>query len=169
MRFLLFIVFIELLFFAHSFALEESVVHKQHSQQSDFDNVIEELLFGPASGEPFMKEGVDLSNLNVSHLLEVQFINKSLRHYQTKAEQVQSSLQNRVQQLLNFHQQPNSGLFSPLYNSVELQEKLNGTVVNLLRTLDLSPICWASLNIIRSDLKNRKLWPLKCKYFLFNF
>lgn len=165
MRFLPLIVFIlELLFIALSHAKEkEKGALEQHSQ-SDTDNVIEELIYGPASGEPFMEEGGDFSKFNVSHLLEVQFINQSLMHYQGKAEQVQSSLQSRVQRLLNLHQQANSlAHFSPLNNSVELQQKLNDTIANLLRTLDLSPVCWASLNMIRSDLSNRKLWPLKCK------
>lgn len=134
-----------------------------YTEDRSSDNMLEELLFGINSdAESLLEEGVDFSKFNVTHLLEVQFINKSLNHYQSKAEQVHLSLQSRVKHLLNFRQH-SSTVLSPL-NSVEFKQKLNATLTGLFTTLDLSPICWTSLNIIRSDLTQKKLWPLKCNF-----
>lgn len=167
MSFFRLIVFIKLLLFiAFTQGKEDVFKPKEKPQSGDFGNVFEELFFSDNSGEPeFLEENADFSQINATHLLEVQFINRSLLHYQKKANQVQSSLKNRVTDLLNSFRQVHSSekLFSPLY-SAELQQKLNATVANLFTTLDLSPICWASLRLILSDLKHKKLWPLKCNF-----
>lgn len=136
------------------------VTSKSVKRQIDF-NFFSEL---HTPEEPFLEPDADLSKLNVSHLLEIDFLNRSLHHYRIKAQQVHSNVQERVQGLLN-------GLssqvtpFQPVF-SAEFNEKLNETLTKLLHDLELSPQCLVSLNIIRLQLLSRKFWPLKCNFAL---
>ena len=106
----------------------------------------------------------DLKNLDLSQLLEINFINKSVTHYHDKLHEVRSSLQSRVKSIIAGVRGGSQTNFSP-----ELKQKLNESFFKLVESLVLSPNCLFSLNHLRMEIAEKRLWPLKCKYwFVFN-
>lgn len=116
---------------------------------------------GDQDDEPLF-DPESLKHFDLKQLLEISAINKSVTNYRTKLDSVKSSLNGRVKHFLSSIQSvQNENEFSP-----ELRAKLNETFWKFLEQTELSPYCLASLQIIRNDVANKKLWPLKCKHLL---
>lgn len=103
----------------------------------------------------------ELKNLDLTQLLEINFINKSVNHYHGKLKQVQSSLRDRVKSMIADVR--GAGFGSKSNFSPELRQKLNNTFLKFIEELELSPYCLASLNHLRVEMGERRLWPLRCK------
>lgn len=99
----------------------------------------------------------ELKNLDLAELLEINFVNKSVSHYRNKINEVHLSLKSRVNDLLATARGGHSE-FSP-----ELKQKLNESFFKLIESLQLSPECLFSLNHLRMEITERRLWPLKCE------
>lgn len=127
---------------ANSFTDSSADLEVSESQQSEFISLNE------------------LQKLDIGRLLEINFINRTVAHYQSKFERVQSSLDSRVKDLLDDLKGNHRSRFTP-----ELQSALNSSLVGLLRELQLSPFCLNALNHLRTEMLNKRPWPLKCKYY----
>ncbi|KAI2798959.1 hypothetical protein BLOT_012578 [Blomia tropicalis] len=101
----------------------------------------------------------ELKNLDLTQLLEINFINKSVNHYHGKLKQVQSSLRDRVKSMIADVR--GAGFGSKSNFSPELRQKLNNTFLKFIEELELSPYCLASLNHLRVEMGERRLWPLR--------
>ena len=131
---------------------------RQPPATSDLMNTTENLIDEAShqENESFINMS-ELKNLDMSELLEINFINKSVTHYKDKLHQVRSSLQNRVKNLIANVRSSKSS-FSP-----ELGQKLNDSFFQLVQNLQISPYCLASLNHLRMEIAERRLWPFKCE------
>lgn len=130
-------------------------INRRQSDQPD-DNGTTIGLESFSGNEPFVNIS-ELKNVQLKELLEVQFINNSVNHIQNKIQRVHTSLQDQIQQMVSGVRGV-KGQFSP-----ELKQKLNDSFFKLVESLELSPYCLASLNHIKVELANKRLWPLKCK------
>lgn len=134
---------------------------------SDTDNHLTIDDFSPAddgngSSVPFI-DVANLKDLDLAELLEINFINNSVHHYRGKFQQVHSSLQGRIRELIaNVRGSSQASQFSP-----ELKAKLTDSFLKLVEQLNLSPLCLTSLNHLRMEIMEKRLWPLKCKFIKF--
>lgn len=128
---------------------------------SDTDNHLTIDDFSPAddgngSSVPFI-DVANLKDLDLAELLEINFINNSVHHYRGKFQQVHSSLQGRIRELIaNVRGSSQASQFSP-----ELKAKLTDSFLKLVEQLNLSPLCLTSLNHLRMEIMEKRLWPLK--------
>lgn len=112
---------------------------------------------GGLDNGPFLNIS-ELKHVDLKQLLEVNIINNSVNHFQNKFQRVHTSLQDQINQLISGVRGVRSQ-FSP-----ELKQKLNESFFKLVEDLEISPYCLASLNHIKIELSNKRLWPLKCKF-----
>ena len=131
----------------------------QLESKSEADNLID--LDGALGDNPESFVNVsELKNLDIAQLLEINFVNKSMKNYQQKLQQVHSSLNDRVKSLIA---DVRGGSGSEAKFSPELKRKLNDSFLKFIESLELTPFCLASLNHLRMEISEKRLWPLKCK------
>lgn len=99
-----------------------------------------------------------IPKIDPKELLQVKVINKSVNYYKTQLSRVRTSLQEQLKEFINgLKSIREQAQFGP-----ELQEKMNDTFLKFIQDLEISPYCLASFNHLLLELKERRLWPLKC-------
>lgn len=159
-KYSVFYLFIIFCIFSNCFQLSFSVAGDEDDDfiksflQSDSDNDSPE----SSNNETNLHgNGTESSPIDLKQLLELTFVNSSVRHYHEKLTRLHSNLRNRVKQLKEMQSSMNQ-----LKYSDEFAEKLNITFYGLINSLELSKECTNAFDYMSSELSRKKFWPLNC-------